>query len=193
MLKIFYAVLPDEKIEKTGNLIRDEEILSCTNQTVKKQKFFVWKLLLKGLELSGLKASEIEFFKEPSGKWTADKIFFSLSHSKNALAVAISTAPVGVDIQKIVSTNYNLALKILNDSELEEFNSLKNTEKSDYLILKWTQKESIFKSLNKSVFSKDLLALNKGKLLSEKVKIENEFYYLSVYNENDDIAEIVLI
>lgn len=193
MLKVFYTILPDEKVEKTGNLIRDEEILSCNNQTVKKQKFFVWKLLLKGLELSGINADEIEFFKEPSGKWTADKIHFSLSHSKNALAVAISSSPVGVDIEKIISANSNLAIKILNDSELIEFNSIPEREKSDYLILKWTQKESIFKSLNESVFSKNLFSLNNGKLFSQKVELKNEFYYLSVYNENDDLAEIVLI
>ena len=114
MLKVFYTILPDEKVEKTGNLIRDEEILSCNNQTVKKQKFFVWKLLLKGLELSGINADEIEFFKEPSGKWTADKIHFSLSHSKNALAVAISSSPVGVDIEKIIE----LGFKKLNEDDI---------------------------------------------------------------------------
>lgn len=100
MLSVFYAIIPDGKIEKTGNILRDEEICSALNEKVKRQKFFAWKLLQKGLNKLGFNPLDIEFFKSGNGKWTSNKVNFSISHSEKAVVVAISDLPVGVDVEK---------------------------------------------------------------------------------------------
>ena len=51
----------------------------------------------------GIKIKDLNITKTEHGRYVTDKIDFSLSHSKEALAVAISRASVGVDIEQIDS------------------------------------------------------------------------------------------
>lgn len=193
MLSVFYAVLPDGKIEKTGNIIRDEEINLATSEKVKKQKFFTWKLLQSALKELGFNADEIEFFKSENGKWSSNKFHFSMSHSHNLIAVAISDCPVGIDLEMIKPIDERLALKILNYEELSKFSTLCEKEKSKYLILKWTEKESIFKSLNQSVCRYKELSKNNKTLTSQSVAVYNSNYFLTVCHDEKYIPKFVFV
>lgn len=193
MLSVFYAVLPDGKIEKTGNIIRDEEINLATSEKVKKQKFFTWKLLQSALKELGFNADEIEFFKSENGKWSSNKFHFSMSHSHNLIAVAISDCPVGIDVEMIKPIDERLALKILNYEELSKFSTLCEKEKSKYLILKWTEKESIFKSLNQSVCRYKALSKNDKTLTSQSVATCNSNYFLTVCHNEKYIPKFVFV
>lgn len=102
--------------------------------------------LYKKSELSDLGYRLLRFFcgqdisidKTKNGKpyiTNKQNLFFSLSHSKNGLALAISDSEVGVDTEKI---------KVFNKSVAKRF--LKTDETDDLELLKlWTSLESAIK------------------------------------------------
>lgn len=78
---------------------------------------------------------------------------FSLSHSGNMLAVAISNKPVGVDVQTILPYNKALAKTICNEKELEKVNNSRNPARA--LTRIWAKKESLIKCKGEG-FNQDL-------------------------------------
>ena len=85
------AIEPPERrreIEKTANAplraakVRDWEVL-----------FFAAKRSLK------LATEDAQFKKKHGGKWVCDKFEFSLTHTRSAVAVAVSNGAVGVDME----------------------------------------------------------------------------------------------
>ncbi len=98
----------------------------------------------------GFKLDDLNLHKTETGKWICDKYYFSLSHSKNAIAV--SNVPVGVDIELIAPLKRNgIQRKILSQEELPEFDSLLENDQTDYLY-KWTVKESEFERSDDKFF-----------------------------------------
>ncbi len=101
MVKVFYS-----DISNLNDNIDYEEfcparklyINSFSNSLRRKQSIYVWKLLLKVLELN--KISFNGFFVE-NNKWglAQSQYHFSLSHSNNIVAVALSDKEVGVDVE----------------------------------------------------------------------------------------------
>lgn len=77
---------------------RKDAIEKCKNELHKKQKYCVWKLLEYALARQGFDVPVVDFSFE-GGKWIASGIRFSLSHSYDYVAVAISDYPIGIDIQ----------------------------------------------------------------------------------------------
>lgn len=79
---------------------RAEEIEACTNENVRRQKLYVWKLLELAVgDLSGMDLNSLNLRKDENGKWQSDKIYISLSHSGNVVAAAVSDSSVGLDIE----------------------------------------------------------------------------------------------
>lgn len=134
---------------------RRRELEGVRNENALREKFFVWRLLEYALEKSfGLSLDEIHPRKEESGKWAADGVFFSLSHSDGALAVAVSDEPCGVDIEREVPPRAkNFAKKVLNESELREISALSEDERVERLVELWSMKESLFKMRGGTRFS----------------------------------------
>lgn len=131
---------------------RNHEIKIAKNESVQRQKYFVWKLLAYALKHSfGKDITKFSFKKSTSGKWKCDGAEFSLAHSENAVAVAVSTFPVGVDIEiEKREIDERVSLKILNECEYLEY--LSSNEKRAFLLKKWVEKESVFKSLDQNGF-----------------------------------------
>ncbi len=79
---------------------REEFVFSINDGNRKKQSFFVWKLLEYALNDMGIKSSAFDF---DNGRWflTNNEIHFSLSHSFDLVAVAISNDFIGVDIEML--------------------------------------------------------------------------------------------
>ena len=193
MLSVFYAILPNEKIEKTGIIERDKEIFEASNEKVKRQKYFAWKLLLKGLTTLNFNTEDLDFAKSSTGKWTSSKVEFSISHCENLVVVAISDTPVGVDVERLKAIDVKLSNRILNDSEMQEFVKLDDSDKQSYLIKKWTQKESVFKCKNLSVLRYKELQLDENTLTSKKLEIDDKTYFLTVCHSKDLIANFEYI
>ena len=82
-----------------------------------------------------------------------DSFDFSISHSCGVVAVAISESTVGIDVEQVKNPSSDrFADRMLSASELFEYNKTDESKKARYLIGKWSEKEAIFKSKNKSAF-----------------------------------------
>lgn len=177
---------------------RMKEVDVCTHEQVKRQKYYAWKLLEYALERSfGYTIAELSFEKDERGKWTSPACFFSLSHSENALAVAVSGVSVGVDIELVRPQKNRFIQKVLTKEETEVFYTLPDSEQTDYLIGKWSEKESVFKSLDLPRFQPSKIQTGEYTLERKKITLSGETYMLSVagdisavrFFENISLAE----
>lgn len=149
VVDIYLAGLPDGDIgEPLACGIRQLEIDSVSNESVKREKYYIWKLLEYALMRSfGKKAEELTFTKSEGGRYMTEGIDFSLSHSKGALAVAVSRAAVGIDIESTdILIREGMPKRIMTDSEYESYLSQPDEEKHNYFLKLWTAKEAIFKA-----------------------------------------------
>ena len=155
---------------------RAKEIEKCKNFDVKNQKFFAWKLLEKACKKMGFEFEKIDFYKEKN-KWKCDKFYFSISHSKNAVALAISDEKIGIDIEKKDISRFDkLGKKILcNKNEKIDDNNA-----GVQLNILWTAKEALFKCGENAVFipsNEDTTAAN---IESRLLRVGDEKFFLSV-------------
>lgn len=70
-------------------------------------------------------------------------ICLSLSHSGDYAVCAVSDAPVGIDVQKIVPYNPKTAKKVCSQAELDAIE--KSADKAAEFIKLWTKKEAVLK------------------------------------------------
>lgn len=194
MLKIYYSFFENPQILPVACLQRNEEINGCKNLKTRTQKYAVWKLLEYAIfDSFGKTAEETVFSKSKNGKWTSNICHFSLSHSENAIAVAISNSPVGIDVERIRTLPSGIESKILSTSEIEEFSTTPILEKNAYLIRKWTEKESYFKSLDKktrSIINDNTL----DKTFTHHLAIiDGEEYFISVFATANEQATIIKV
>lgn len=182
IVDVYIAPLPASPIGILNCRERMEEIENSGNESVKREKYFSWKLLCYALERSlGIRDKELKFKKEECGAWTVSGAEISISHSKNALAVAVSRAPVGVDIEKISAPRaIGFAERILTEKELSIYESIDNAKKEEALIELWTAKEAIFKSQKKNAFIPRKIDTDGAKFNSKTVLIEKEAYSCTV-------------
>ena len=186
---VYVAKIPDKVVLKPlYPAERTQEIETCQNERVKKQKYCVWKLLAYALRQSyGIQLEDLSLKKEKNGKWTAEGYFFSLSHCDDVAVVAVSRKKVGVDVEKISDKMKKLQEKFLTEKELCVLASQEN--KGFYLAEKWTQKESIFKMLSRTVFSPKTIQTSEYNTHTAFLK-EMGNYILSVAIEDDSAMKM---
>jgi phosphopantetheinyl transferase len=94
----------------------------------------------------GLSLEQLRLTLHGSGRWSCEECFFSLAHSGQAVAVAISDAPIGVDLERLDRrVNPSLSRKILSPRQQEAFSLLDSSRQSRYLLETWCIRESLFK------------------------------------------------
>lgn len=104
---------------------------------------------------------------------------FSISHCKNAIAVAISDTPIGIDIEHLRTAKPELVARTMNEVEQER---IWQSESPDWTFTQlWTQKEAVLKMLGTGITSLDgikntLVALDNIELLT-KVYIDKQYAY----------------
>ena len=92
------------------------------------------------LMLDAMNIGEMEFLYNEHGKpYIEGGPFFSISHCKEAIAVAIDDQPVGIDVEAIRNVDQDLILRTMNEEEQQQIHSNR-----DFTRL-WTQKEAILK------------------------------------------------
>lgn len=74
---------------------------------------------------------------------------FNMSHSKNAVAVIVSTNAVGIDIEKKREVNLKVANRYFCKNEIEYINNSPDKDKA-FLRL-WVRKESLLKALGTGI------------------------------------------
>lgn len=169
---------------------RAEEIESCSDERVKRQKFYVWKLLEAALSKSlGLNIDNLDIRRTDSGKWECSKCCFSLSHSGNFVAVAVSQAPVGVDIEKFDKARFNrsLAEKITTERERGDI------QPPHGLAALWTKKEAIFKLSGGRAFIPKNIQTADFPTVTKTFQCTDESYFISVASSIAQKAEFFSI
>jgi len=193
IVDVYIAELPDRDAD--GELScrrRQEDIDRVSNPKLKREKYYVWKLLEYGLQRSfGLKIAELDLKKTESGRYFADKAEFSLSHSKNALAVAVSRAPVGVDIEPAdTEARASMAKRFMTEREYGVYDTLPEDGKNEFFIKTWTAKEALFKALHKESFLPSTLETENGSCRSFEKTVGDKEYFLSVATDTPDRIRI---
>ena len=182
IVDVYVAEIPAEgKLGKVYPRSRQEEIKAVKNEKVKREKYYVWKLLEYGLYRSfGKKIKDVNFVKQDTGKWTCDGCEFSLSHSHNVVCVALSRAVVGVDVEKIEPTKADIADKVLSEKEKAEYALLSCEEKDGFLIRAWARKESLFKTRNVKALTFEEFKNQEGAVAEKTLNLSDGAYALSV-------------
>ena len=193
MIDVYVALLPNN--EPCTSLLcreRQREIDGISNERVKREKYYVWQLLEYAIKNSlGADASRLCFTKGENGKWSCKDFEFSISHSREALAVAVSDRAVGVDVERIrVKNSERLSNYILTPCERDEYALICEEKREEWLIEKWCQKESIFKSQNKESFKPSEIETEKFFSCVKAFELKNERYILAVAASNEDKIKI---
>ena len=150
MIKVYCAALPEAPIgEPLGCEQRDRILRALANADVQREKYYVWRLLEHAIyDAFGRRASDIDFSLDEKGVFWCKDLFFSLSHSKGALAVAVSDAPCGVDIECIrpVPRAEKIAERVFSPSLRESVAECSDEEGRLFEFFRaWTLYEAEFK------------------------------------------------
>ena len=183
IVDVYTAKIPDGlKMKKLTCKQRWQEIESCTNEKVKREKYCAWKLLEYALfHTFGLSAKKLNFTKNESGKWLTDDCYFSISHCRGMVAVCVSRKKVGVDVERVCDRLESIKHKFLTQSESEKYDN--QADKKVYLAEKWTRKESIFKMLGGKAFAPNTIETANYNTRSMRLKADED-YLLSVAAED---------
>ena len=182
MIDEYIAKLPSvEPCEPLACVERQKDVDKPLNERVRREKYYVWRLLEYAIKLSlGADASRLNFTKGENRRWYCEGFEFSLSHSGEALAVAISDRPVGVDIERIrVRSAERIAEHILTVDERAEYDKVLPKAQDKWLIRRWCKKEAIFKSQNKDVFHPTEIETAEFFCDVRELSIEGEKYILA--------------
>ncbi len=193
VVDVYIATIPENaSIGMLESEERMREIDSVSNEKVKLEKFYVWKLLEYALERSfGMRKNKQNFTKENWGGWSVEGAEISLSHSDGVLAVAVSRSSVGVDIERVrVPSAERFAESIMNESERSLFADVSKEDKEERLIEIWTAKEAIFKSKKESVFSPKNVDTLSGGYKTDGVEIGDKKLVWSVATSTPEIVRV---
>lgn len=154
---------------------------SCSEDDIKRT--LAGRLLLERMikRIYGKDRFEIKYNK--NGKPLCDFCFFSISHSGDFAAVAVSDEPIGVDIQ--IPCGFKRRKKYMLFSPAEnEFVNTENSEDRFYTL--WTRKEAYIKAEGGTLADAAKISLVSGGRLKEKFgeyrfeTEKTESYYLAV-------------
>ena len=189
---VMYA--PIREADMSVPLVPDErqrEVERCKNERTRREKYLVWKLFEKAVrERFNLDFANLKFTKSENGQWSCPEFCFSLAHTDGAVCVAVSSSPVGVDIEKIAPVKEGLYSRVLTDSEREELLRLPEGEGAPFFLEAWVKKESLFKRDGGECLaprSRDTLSSD---AISERVTVGDSDYLigLAATNENYKIC-----
>ena len=179
---VYLAPLP-ERAPK-GRLYpreREEYVFAATSDTVRRERFYAWRLLEYALKASfGYKIKRLDIKRTESGAWSVGGCFVSISHGNGALAVAVSHSPVGIDVEGIgVRSVEHLASRVLTEEENALLKSTEESEREELMLSLWVKKEAEYKRRGDGeVFSPSKISVLKKDIHTEKLTAgEGEYIY----------------
>ena len=160
--------------------LRRERIQQAQNPKVRDERQAVWRLACFALSKAFGKLKE-ESFVFDDFKIKYNDVFVCLSHSNGAVAVAVSSNDVGVDIQIVPQkASARVANRALNDEEKQAF--ALSRDKELFLTERWAAKESAFKKSGKSIFCPS--KTDTAGVVTKTVTIQNKKYCLALCAED---------
>lgn len=169
--------------------IRNEYIRSATDPRVRRQRYAVWLLLDLALcERFGKGVAAFDFKRDPDGKWSCadERVYFSLSHSRNAVAVALSDRPVGLDIEAldgIDGRRPDLIRRVLTASERQTFEALPRQSQARFFAEMWCAKEAVFKRGGNGAFASSRVNVSDFDVFTREVDIGGSRFMLAVVGQ----------
>lgn len=189
MIDVYIASLPPNEAEERLSVEeRQREIDDIKNERVRREKYYSWKLLEYALRNSFGDNNEISFFKSENRKWDSNVCRLSISHSGEALAVAVSKYNVGVDVERIrVRNAERMAQYIFTQSELEDYERISDEARDEYLITKWCQKEATFKLFDRATFTPKEIETSEFFYNTRAIELLGEKYILAVATAKENV------
>ena len=181
---VYVSIIP-EKIEykQLKPIERNNELVSVSNDGVKRSKYWVWKTLEYALFRSfGYKIEDLDIVKTKTGKWKSKQCFFSLSHSHNVVAVVVSNRETGIDVEECLSF-YN---KISDGKTFDLFTKKILSKKEERpqteteLLTLWTKKECLYKASSKRRFVPHKICTTLKEVSSFQMKYDEKDYVVSI-------------
>lgn len=157
-------LLSEMEIARSSRFLRRED----------QQNYFVRKYALRILlgKFLGQAPAEIRYFLQENKKPAADGLQFNASHSKNYVAIAISTHPIGIDIEYL-NPDFDHTDILAQCFDDEETRFIKNgTDPRLNFYTLWTRKEAMLKATGEGLV-KDL---NKLSAISSCFERKNEIF-----------------
>jgi 4'-phosphopantetheinyl transferase len=114
--------------------------------------------------------------------------YFSISHCKEGIAVAVSEHPIGIDIESIRHVDDDLVSRVMNNQELAQIVSTK--EPPRIFTRLWTQKEAIVKAQGTGITSFDQLQTILGDKQWSLETFENANYIFGVGKRRTSYLEV---
>ena len=153
------AIPPDLEVGSVCSPAREQLLRETAAPALKRQRFFVWHLLEFAAQHSlGLDPAAVAFRRLDTGRWVCPDFFFSLSHTEDAVAVAVSHGPVGVDVESLPVFARRYAAKpercaaiLRRIAAPGELSGCEGRE-AETLLRLWTGKESLFKFRGRDPF-----------------------------------------
>ena len=188
---VYISMIPDEiEYKELKPIERNKEIVSVSNEVVKKSKYWVWKTLEYALFRSfGYKIEDLDIVKTKTGKWISKQCFFSLSHTNNVVAVVVSNRETGIDVEDCLSFYH----KIDNDKAFDLFakkivskKEERPQNKTDLLTL-WTKKECLYKAKGKRKFSPNKICTMNQEVSSFQMNYGEKDYVVSIMGNNHSV------
>ncbi len=133
---------------------RQEELDSVTDAALFAQKQTTWRLLECAVQNSmGVPLSALHLARQENGKWTSEECFFSLTHTKELAAVALSSQPVGIDMELIPAFFARFANEEKRRALQEKICAAgEETTEVNALLHLWLKKESAYKYAGSGAF-----------------------------------------
>jgi len=183
-----YAKNPVQDTKRHRPKERMSQIENISNAEVREHKTSVWHLLDYALSRSfGSSCEKADLTLNPGGYWECKKYFVSLSHCDGAVAVCVSKAPCGVDIEpESRKMGENVASRVLTEAEKERFSSLPEDKKPEALLEMWTRKESIFKSMHMKSFRADQIESDVAGCVTKIIDLGGVGYVVSVATDTPE-------
>lgn len=157
MLRIYYAELTGLAAE-LGELplseLRRGMLSSCRSESRRRQSIAGELLLIHALRALGQEpALPLPISLAEKGKpfLPGSSLHFSVSHSGNAAACALSDGPVGLDLERVRPLNSKLLSRCFSSPEREEI--LRSSEPEEAFTRLWTRKESYLKATGEGIRS----------------------------------------
>lgn len=190
--------LGDDFIERCMSFLpawRKEQMLKFKHNRGKIECATAYLLLYALLHLeTGRSNIDFSFVYNEHGKPYFDchlDYYFSISHCKSTVAVALSDDEIGIDVEEKSRYKESLARYVCNDEELKEISG--SDDESATFIKLWTRKEAVFKLLGTGITHdiKDILSNNDVHVITK----EFDGIVLSVASkkEIDDAVETIFV
>ncbi len=165
--------ISEDECQKVYNSLtksRKRHIDRMKNPDDRKRSLAAQYLLMKLLGEMGVEAAVLESDINSRPYLKGSDLFVSISHSHSAVACAVDSAPIGIDIEKITPVSDALINYVCTNEEKEYV--YKNTQNPSFksFFKVWTAKEAYIKKTEcglKKAIKTDTLSLNKEIFLIE--------------------------